>query len=488
MLTLRRMGWGVFCLILLSSFSTCQKESTLDNFALNDLQLPSATTSSHFTFATPAILEAALGDQQEAFAKQGLMLDFDHGLVLSTEHQEKALSTHLILTPVLDHNNMFTGLIVKNNPESEGVYYDYEAMRRYAKSNEPVCDHDINAMMSFLFLIELHIYHRVPDQAFSFFLEKVAALDCSEKTYRQEVNGQYIEYCANGIPCAVVSYTYTITVECGNGGGGGTNEGGGGPNPPGDDIFIELEGGVPTIETEEDPDVVAAQSVSNLRNWLVNNCGFSFDDPGQLSVAAGIAFENAVVRLLGGNNSSFHQFSSNVRNLATNGSLPQVQPDYVRAAVRYNANGNTIQNLINFFQGDLVEVFNDFVFHEVKARNSTIELATSNYQIAGHIDALSTIADGYNNPPAPALFIYTLPEGNLSNGVRNFANDYGVQIFHVTVNVSANGTVSINQVDQVNAAGGNSSINFANRTAELECPPDSLEARLDVEELPENEN
>lgn len=358
-------------------------------------------------------------------------------------------------------------------------YFTINDLLKYAETEAPSCGSVGLLYVALAHNIFLYVLESLPPKVFSTFIEENLEMNCGEnKDSRFQQTYQYIEYCAGGLPCAIVSGSYEVVVRCG--GGGGSEDGGG--EPPSRPISTSGNGDTNTNNLDgSDDDGVEAVTV-NLRNWIVENCGFSYDNIGLLNVGAGLSFEDGVLNSLGFPKNNLLVPSPD-RLLHTGGAIGNVQPDAITigtyTTVRTNGLLATTEVEIDVCVG--------CSFVEVKAYSTTVTLSTSNHQIRGLIDAVALTPVGQNMPEgfAPSLFIYTTAIGSISNDVANYATGKGVQLYHGLVSVRPDGSLRVKHVSTENSAARKAVSPSVGQTWDLECPGFSPNQRLDQEVLVE---
>ncbi|MEO0790076.1 MAG: hypothetical protein AAFY36_15520, partial [Bacteroidota bacterium] len=162
-MALKSLALALFFLAI----SACQ-ESVVNGVPLDEISIPEGS-SPRATFQ-----EIDLSEVEDLFKGQigelstaGYNPDLENSIFLLSSHSGKSFASNLFLTPVLDRNEMFVGLIVKEGSEDSGTYYGYRETRDLLDGTDPICEDDLNAIASFLYLIELYVYQRLPDRIFS---------------------------------------------------------------------------------------------------------------------------------------------------------------------------------------------------------------------------------------------------------------------------------------------------------------------------------
>ncbi|MFK8161745.1 MAG: hypothetical protein AB8H12_04715 [Lewinella sp.] len=419
--------------------------------------------------------------------RHGLFVDSRKGLKLKMVNELKGKYEAPQAYPVLDENRSLIGFYWKIHGAGDFHFVDNYTVIKNVTDAKVECESPVNLLVQMFYFIEVYEFHSVPHRAISNYLKKVHELDCPlEKDISYTVVGQYIEY-DGGVPSAVVAFEYEVTELCtsirdldewgdpGSGNGNNDDDPNDGSSPNSDNN-----------DDDDDVDDVVKTPVETLREFLVDECGFNYNDFGRMNVAAGAAFEAAVLEAYGMTQNT-QMFDSPVRDALTNGAHTKVQPDFVEDGLWVAPETGVFDFLEDYILGedanDNIHVYEDMVFGEIKAYSSTVNLSTSDYQIQGEIDALaeefSHLRDPSNGTFSPAYYLVTI--GDVSDAITTYCNARGIQFFHVKVDINDRNQVDIQSIVQKNALGGDVNLSFRGRRVDLRCPPNSPRGRLDPE-------
>ena len=460
------------CLFLMFS---CEKETEM---TAPRIEGPELHSSSHLSYLTFSKYRDSEVDVPDFFSGLGLSINKEKGVFLP-DRERKSEHSLIEAYPVVGENQSLVGFLWKGHSSNESKYITYhqfvEAMEKFA----PACEGELNILASMFFSIELYGFSSLPHESISTFLQEVSMLDCElDKDLKERVVGQYIERDESNYPTGIVAYEYEVILSCTSGGVGGPSD----PVDPFSNVYDSGGGGSNGNgnSNNNNNEEANAAKAKKLRDFLVEEYGYSFDDFGRLNVAAGAAFEQAVLATYGFTQNT-QLFDSPVRASITQGAHTKVQPDATSYAVYTPEVSDVITG------EDEIVIIDDATFIEVKAYSSTVNLSTSDYQILGEIDA---VAEEFYSRPAsergnavPSFFLFTL--GEVSDGITSYCTDRNVQFFHGRIDIDDDNSVQVSSIDQKNAVAGPLNISYLGRRAELDCPPGSLGSgnRLDPEVL-----
>lgn len=395
-------------------------------------------------------------------------------------YRDKNLEESLYAFPVVKAG-MFRGMLLINSKSDQSTYVDYNDVVAYTekRKNSVSCGDAAIRIVGLMHNLAVYQFQSIPNESLSRYIENALSLECQALTKCDivyEESYQYVAY-EDGVPSAIVSGTYVVK-DCSN--GPSDDEG---DNPAGgdEDDYSFGNGGNSNRDDDErgnDPD--EEELATNIRNWLVDNCGFKFgtgEDIGRLNAGTGHAFEQTILSILGLPQNK-RMFRSADRLAHSRNNHLHVQPDAVIPAIEVEVESRS--GVLADINVDVHTCF-DCAFVEVKAYTTNINLSTSDHQIRGMIDAVKNTHKGQNMPNdfTPALFIYTLG-GDISQGVTDYASRNKVQLFLGSAVFREDGDIYLKGYNMKNHTTP-AVFPTTTGTAPLKCPPFSPSNRLDPE-------
>lgn len=447
-------------------FTSCQEEFS------NTLDLDTEIAEISFENEPRKVFMLPIAEAENIFSqkKLGKNHSLTEGLPYGFFIESPEKDSHNIEVAAIPFisDNIFRGIVTYVGEHDSYYYYSFLDLLDFMIKNQPECGRPVNTVVLFTFLIQFYQFEEV-ERRLSEYLEGLEALNCLNKNLSVEIAGQYIDY-VDGTPDAVVGYEHEVIIPCGTDSGGGGRIDFGELLPDADPI--EPGGGGEVIYPGEEGEEETAELITQaLRAWMVENCGYSYDQIPILNLGAGLAFENAVLDALNIPKNTT-RFPSPVRATETNGNKNLVEPDGVSSTI-HSPNGNVTN----------IQTYPNTVFHEVKAYTGTVYLSSDSYQIKGEIDALANNSTNLPSGVKPAFYIYTTSTGSIHVDVSNYATQRNVRLFHVTASVNTQGVVRISSTTKKNFTSQPHIPTAIGALASLKCPESAPSNRLDPETL-----